>query len=153
MSPEQIVSSLLKKQQKILHIGGDESIKDLMEAYKYTRFEVDQIDQLSSVDDIYDYAIVSDALELIEDPESLIKQIKNQAKCTVIYEYKYDEMEPADVNPAWKQPWKSKGLEFLLSREFDYINNIFLGYATLHICEMPYNPAENEEKEHPDAFR
>jgi hypothetical protein len=66
---------------------------------------------------------------------NFIKFIKNLGKTTVIYEFKYDE--GCEVKLDWKKPWKTFGLENFLTRQFDYVNSVFLGYATIHICEMP----------------
>jgi len=151
MNVEEILSKLLKEDKKILHIGGSSAMKDLIANEGYVRLEVNEIDKIDTVkDQRFDYVILSDALELVDDPVSLIKEVKNVAKSTVVYEYKYDECE---VDPSWKKPWQTIGLEYTLTREFDYVNNIFLGYGTVHICEMPYNPRPDDIKEHENAFR
>jgi hypothetical protein len=151
MTPEEILSQFLKKDQRILHIGGDPILEKLTEAFRYTRHDIEnfEVGDLSS-EHPYDYVVLSDALELVDNPIELIKQIKNHAKSTIIYEFKYEEME--DIDPAWKRPWQNVGLEYTVTKEFDFVNTIFLGYATLYTCEMPYNLSETD-KEHPNAIR
>lgn len=148
MSPEQLISQFIKKDQRILQIGGNPELKELAEADTYTYLSVDEMKNIPSQP--YDYAILTEVLELIDNPVELINTVKNLSRSVVIYEYKYDEI---DVDPAWRKPWQSVGLEFSLTRGFDYVNSLFLGYATIHICEMPYTPTESEQKEHPDAIR
>jgi hypothetical protein len=143
MTPEQILSQLLKKHQRILHLGGDPELKTLVDAYEYTHVAVEDIGDFTSLPSGFDYVIMSDVLELVEDPVGLVKHVKDLAKTTVIYEYKYDE--DCYIGNGWKTPWKTVGLEYTLTRNFDYVNNVFLGYATVHICDMPYTPKENNE--------
>lgn len=151
MKPVEIIANFLKKDQRVLHLGGSTDLGPLMSAYTYTHVNVDELNNWDNIPtDSFDYVVLDEVLELVEDPSNLIRFIKNKAKSTVIYEFKYDE--DCHVEPEWKQPWKTQGLEFLLTREFDFVNDIFLGYATLHICEMPYN-GKPEDKEHPDAIR
>jgi hypothetical protein len=144
VTPEEIMAVYLKKDQRILHIGGDPSLGKLTESYDYTRIEISDLDLDNIPEKPYDYVVLSDALELVDDPLALILKVKNLAKSTIVYEFKYDEY--ADLDPSWKQPWKSIGLEYNLTREFDWVNNRFFGYATMHTCEMPYNgPKVNED--------
>jgi hypothetical protein len=149
MTPEQIFSQFIKPNQHILHLGGDPELKELTQAHTYTRLEIaDLTDYANIPEGPYDYVVLSDVLECIENPVELINHVKNLATHTVIYEFKYEEME--NVDPVWSRIWERVGLEFTLTREFDYVNDIFLGYATIHTCKMPYN---NKDKEHPDAIR
>ena len=151
MKPEEILSQFLKKEKRILHLGGDSSLKDLTDADQYTQVQISSANDLEKIENTgFDYVILSDVLELVEDPQEVIKQAKNMAKSTIIYEFKYDE--DCVVDPSWKQTWKTVGLEFFLTREFDWVNDIYLGYATIHICEMPYNGGLLD-KETPDAIR
>lgn len=149
MTPEQIIAPFLKPQQRILHIGGDAELASLASADEYTQIGIEQIDNIPNKP--YEYAVLTEVLELVEDPVALIEKIKNITKSTIIYEYKYDE--DCEVKPEWRQAWKSVGLEYTLTRNFDYVNSIFLGYATIHVCELPYNPELDTTKEHPDAIR
>lgn len=151
LTPEQIIAQFLKKEQKILHLGGNTELKTLAEAHSYTNLDKDQIVDFSSIPVGFDYVVMGDILEVIDNPVDLIKHVKNIAKTTVIYEYKHDDDIPPPTD--WKKPWQSVGLEYTLTREFDYVNNIFLGYATLHICDVPYNPTEQELKELGNAIR
>jgi hypothetical protein len=149
-TPEENIANLLEKNKKILQIGGDPRLAVLLENLEYHRLENSQLENFKQFDEKFDYIILSDILELIDDPKSLITLVKNKTKETVIYEFKYDEN--CKIMPEWKQPWKSIGLEFFLSREFDYLSSIFLGYATVHICSSPYNLKE-EDKDIPNAIR
>ena len=147
MTPEQICAQFLEKDKKVLHFGSDQKLPQYVELQEYLH-----LDDLTSIDELpkYNYAVLVDTLELVDDPVSLIKQVKNLAETTVIYEFKYDT--EFEVNPEWKQPWKTIGLEFLLTQEFDYVNDVFLGYATIHICKMPYN-RELDQREDENAIR
>lgn len=151
MTPEEIIAQFIKPEQRILHIGGSIELEKFSNAHSYTNLNVDQITDLSSIPEGFDYVVMGDILEIIDNPLELIKRVKNVAKTTVIYEYKHDEDSVA--KPGWKKPWQSIGLEYNLTREFDYVNNVFLGYATLHICDMPYNPTEKELEELGHAIR
>lgn len=151
MKPEEIMAQFLKKEKRILHIGGDNCLGSLTEPDNYTQVKISSVSELDTIENTgFDYVVLSDVLELVDDPVELVKKAKNLARSTVIYEFKYDE--DCVVDPSWKQTWKSVGLEFLLTREFDWVNDIYLGYATVHICEMPYN-GELSDKENPDAIR
>ncbi len=151
MKPEEIMAQFLKKEKRILHLGGDACLGSLTEPDNYTQVNISSVNDLENIKNTgFDYVVLSDVLELVDDPVELVKKAKNMARSTIIYEFKYDE--DCEVAPEWKQTWKSVGLEFLLTREFDWVNDIYLGYATIHICEMPYNNTL-EDKETPDAIR
>ena len=150
MTPEQIYSQFLKPNQRILHLGGDPELKQLSQAHEYTQLTLEQLADYANIPNSpYDYVIMSEVLEQVADPLELIRHVKNLAKITVIYEFKYDEMDEP-VDPSWNKVWQSIGLEYTLTREFDYVNSVFLGYATIHTCEMPYTQTD---KEQPDAIR
>lgn len=151
MTPEQIFSQFIKPNQRILHLGGDPELKELTQAHAYTRLEIGDLTDYANIPEgQYDYVVMSDVLEYVDNPVDLINHVKNLAKTTVVYEFKYDEME--DPNPNWSRIWQTVGLEYTLTRAFDYVNNIFLGYATIHTCEMPYNNTITD-KDHPNAIR
>jgi len=143
-TPEQNIAHLLETGKKILHVGGDISLSTLLSNTEYHRLEISEISKIEDIDSDFDYIIFSDVLELIDDPQSLINLSKNKTKETVIYEFKYDEN--CIVDPSWKQSWKTVGLEYFLSKEFDYVSSIFLGYATVHICSTPYNQNDTERE-------
>lgn len=143
VTPEQVIANYIKKDQRILHIGGDPSLEKLTESYDYTRIEIDDLNLETVPEKPYDYVILSDALELLDNPLDVIKKLKNLSKSTIIYEFKYDEY--TDIDPKWKQPWKNIGLQFNLTREFDWVNERFFGYATMYTCEMPYNGSTTNE--------
>lgn len=151
MTPEQIFSQFLKPNQRILHLGGDPGLEQLAQAHTYTRLSVeDLVDYANIPTAAYDYVVISDVLELVADPVGLIDHVKNLAKTTIVYEFKYDEMDEP-IDPSWSRIWQTVGLEYTLTQRFDYVNNIFLGYATIHTCEMPYTKTNDED--HPDAIR
>lgn len=137
MTSDEIISQFLKKNQRILHLGcGDQTLKTLAEAHEYTGISIDDtLATFESLPNGFDYIVIGEALEFAENPTEIIDHIRLLSKSTIVYEHKYDE--DCVVNPAWKQPWKSVGLENFLTQKFSYVNSIFLGYATLHICEMP----------------
>lgn len=148
--PDEVIAGFIDKDKQVLHIGTGE-LPNYIAVSSYVVVDPSNVDALILNKDQFDYVILTDILELIDDPKELISKVKNLAKTTIIYEFKYDSIE--NINPNWKQPWKSVGLEFFLGQQFDYVNNIFLGFATLHTCEQPYNPRPTEDKEHPDAIR
>jgi hypothetical protein len=151
MTEEEIIAQFLKTEKRILQIGGRESLKDLLAHDTFTRLEISDVNDFKNIPATgFDYIILTDVLELIDNPRELISHVKDLTKSVVIYEYKYDEIE--SIDPSWRQPWKTVGLEFFLTREFDFVNDLFLGYATLHICELPFTP-KPEELEHPNAIR
>ena len=140
--PEETFGGLLEKNKRMLHLGGDIKLKELTEPSEYVRIEIDQLGDFQDLPKGFDYVVISDVLELIDNPLDLIKHVKNLATTTVIYEFKYEEEEWV-LDPAWKKPWLTVGLDWNISKNFDYINDIFLGYATIHICSMPYNGPED----------
>jgi len=92
-----------------------------------------------------DYIIITDALELVDNPKELISSLKYKAECVIIYEFKYDQLE--EISSDWKKPWLHVGLENILTWEFDYVQSIYLGYATVYYCNGPNSipPATLEE--------
>ena len=143
MTPEEIFHSFIDKEKKILHLGGDAKLKELTQASEYTRIEIADIKDFADLPSGFDYVVLSDVLEYVEDPIALIAHVRNLATNTIVYEFKYDDPDWI-LSDDWRMPWKRLGLEFKLSQNFDYINDVFLGYATLHICHTPYN-GENEK--------
>ena len=144
MTQDEIISQFLKKNQRILHLGcGQKLLKDLAEAHAYTGvdntesadLQLDILKEYTALPSGFDYVIIGEVLEFADNPIDIIEHVRLLAKSTIVYEHKYDE--DCVVDPNWKQPWKTLGLENFLTRKFDYVNSIFLGYATLHICEMP----------------
>lgn len=107
--------------------------------------------EIFDLDEKPDYIILSDILELNEDPQNIIESVKNISDTILVYEYKFDEgcYTPKE---GWKTPWIYTGLENFLMKHFDYINQIFLGYSTIHICKLPFNETELN-KEHENAIR
>jgi hypothetical protein len=141
MEPISIIDRFIKKDQKIIHFGKDS--KELLTSStptEYTSILLTEnfLEEINSVkNNYYDTVIIDELLETISCPQELIKSIRAIGKTTCIYEFKYDD--DCIVKDYWLQPWKEFGLEFFLTREFDYVNSVFLGYATLHICEMPHD--------------
>jgi hypothetical protein len=141
-TPEEVLAVLLEHNKTILQIGGTERLNSLLPNSGYHHIKSDEVDSVTIPEEKFDYIILTDVLELVDDPKSLIKKFKNTGKSLVIYEFKYDEHCKVEAN--WKQPWKSVGLEYFLSQEFDYLNSVFLGYATVHTCDTPFERAEEE---------
>lgn len=140
-TPEEIMAGFIEPKKRILHIGGDPRLEELVDPVTYTRIETKDVTDNLEFPTGYDYAVISDTLELVDKPTEIIHRIRDCAKEIVIYEFKYDKPEWI-LDPTWKKSWLSVGLDWHLNQEFDYIHNIYLGYATLNICKMP-----NTEKE------
>lgn len=141
-TPEQIFCSFIEKNKKILHIGGDSSLTDLVEPSEYRQLSLEDIKDIKNIPSGYDYIVVSDALEYLDDPVQFIRDIKSLAKKYLIFEFKYDDPDWI-LDPNWKRPWSRIGLEYTLSRNFDYLNQIFLQHGTIHICHTPYNQEDD----------
>lgn len=137
ISPEQIVSNFLDKEKTLLYIGNHNNLENELNASKCKKIDQKNVDQIEDVSEKYDYILLTEILETIDDPQRLIVKIKNLAEVVIIYEYKFDE--GCYTNNNWNKPWTKVGLENFLCREFDYINNIFLGYSTIYICKYPNN--------------
>lgn len=160
MSPQEIYSPFIQEAKKILHVSEFQTdIRNFLpsetELTTLGSFETADIPaELSDLDtyrnivDQYDFIVLDEILETVKDPVSIIQILKNKTKNLLVYEFKYLEMEQKDVKSSWNCPWKTVGLEFVLSREFDFLNSIFLGYATIHLCKIPYN-----EKIEENVFR
>lgn len=143
ITPEEVLSALVPKEKTILHIGGDPSLATLTSATKYTRIELSELDKIGT-ESGFDYVVLSDVLELVDDPIGLIKQVKRLATATIIYEYKYDE--GCKVRPEFKKPWETIGLAYNISFNYDFHNCVFLGYATVHTCDTPYDAPTEDSK-------
>ena len=144
MPYDEIISQFTEKDEKVLYIGRPtDAIKK-----STTPSVFHAIDPLttpihaSNLPKDFDTVIFTEVLELVDDPRALINQFKWQAKCTIVYEFKYDHMD--DIDPSWKLTWKNIGLENILTWEFDYVKSLYLGYATVYFCEGPnkYTPDE-----------
>lgn len=142
MTAEEIYSQFLKTHKRILHLGSDQSrIKSLINPEYYVGVDIlpgadiccDLNNDYELIPEGFDYALLAGVLEYLDDPRQFISYVKHKANITVVYEYKYDDKN----KDGWKNPWKNIGLESFLLREFDLVNSIFLGYATIHLCEMP----------------
>lgn len=137
MHHNEIISQFLEQNQKILCVGTADKIAEHILTSPFFQ-SIDPIEINAQITDLandFDTVIFSDALEKINNPRELIAQIKWHAKSSIVYEFKYDHMETVD--PSWKQPWKTIGLENILTWEFDYVKSIYLGYATIFFCEGP----------------
>ena len=138
MHHDEIISQLVEKNQRTLYIGApDDTVVQTLTPTFFQSVDPTKTTDLQILDIAKDFdtVIFSDALEKVEDPRSLISQIKWHAKVSVVYEFKYDHMEQIDAD--WKQPWKNIGLENILTWEFDYVRSMYLGYATVYFCEGP----------------
>lgn len=147
MTAEEIYCQFLKTHKRILHLGSANSkIKNLINPDYYVGIDIlpgseiccDLNKDHDQIPEGFDYVLIAGVLEHVDDPCNLINSVKEKGKITLIYEYKYEDTN----KDGWKNPWKSIGLESFLTREFDYVNSIFLGYATIHLCEMPRIPRE-----------
>lgn len=137
ISAEEIVSNFLDGQKKVLYIGESNDLENQLDYILYKKISQKNIEEIKTIDEKYDYVILTEVLETIEDPQNLITNVKNLTESVIIYEYKFDE--GCYTNDSWNKPWTKVGLEHFLCKEFDYVNNIFLGYSTIHICKYPNN--------------
>lgn len=137
ISAEQIISNFLDKEKKVLYIGESNDLENQLDGTLYKKINQKNINQVDDIDEKYDYVVLTEILETIDDPQSLITKVKNLSENVVIYEYKFDEGCYSKDN--WNKPWTKVGLEHFLCKEFDLVNNIFLGYATIYICKYPNN--------------
>lgn len=140
MKPEEIFSQFLKKNQKVLVVGcSNEILENLIEPRILVNLEQkpDYSEDIKNVDNDFDYVILTEVLELVDNPQKIINQFKNTANTTIIYEFKY--ADDCEIKDDWKKTWESVGLEWILRQEFDKTNSIYLGYATIHFCDIPYN--------------
>lgn len=141
ISAEQIVSNFLDKEKKVLYIGESNDLENQLDCIFYKKISQKNIEEIKTINEKYDYVILTEVLETIENPQNLITNVKNLTESVVIYEYKFDE--GCYSNNTWNKPWTKVGLEHFLCKEFDYVNNIFLGYATIYICKYPNNEIPN----------
>jgi hypothetical protein len=137
ISAEQIVSNFLDKEKKVLYLGESNDLENILDSTLYKKISQKDINNIENIEEKYDYVVLTEVLETIDDPQSLITKVKNLTESVVIYEYKFDE--GCYNNDNWNKPWTKVGLEHFLCKEFDYVNNIFLGYATIYICKYPNN--------------
>lgn len=144
MTPQEIYSQFLKPYQKILHLGcGDKTLQNLCNPDKYVGLSINEcndITTLKNLDNDFDYVVIDEVLELINSPTELIENSKTLGKTIFIWEIKYDFYEPIDKD--WKQPWKKIPLGKIVEDNFDFVNQIFLGYATMHFCSFPIQNKE-----------
>jgi hypothetical protein len=152
MNRDEIICQYIEKNKKILYIGTpcDDIIKK-----EATPSELQVLNASSfpatdetSVSKDFDYIIFTDALELVDNPKDLITALKYNSNNVIVYEFKYDYMD--DIDSTWKKPWLKVGLEHILTWEFDYVQSIYLGYATLYLCNGPnsISPTTLEEMMH-----
>lgn len=140
MTPQEIYSQFLKPDQKILHLGcGDRSLEKLSDPDDYYGVEFSSINDLNLDVDFsndFDYVVLDEILELVDNPLELIKNVKYLGETIVLWEIKYEHYENLDKK--WKKPWANTPLNFFIEQNFDYTQQIFLGYATIHFCSMPF---------------
>lgn len=148
MTPQEIYSGFLKSEGEVLHLGcGDASLKTILNPSKY--IGVDLTEQADVKLDLnikenyvrlpkdFDYVVLDKVLEEVDDPEALIKYAGKLGTMIVVHEFKYDEDDYSHVQEHWKKPWSLRGLEGFLTDHYDWVNNYFLGYATVHLCTTP----------------
>lgn len=142
MHHDEIIAKLADKNQRTLYIGTPNDV--IAETLMPSFYQVINPENTTNYDIPTDFDIVifSDILEMINDPQQTIARFKWHAKSSIIYEFKYDYIDPIDEN--WRQPWKKIGLENILTWEFDYVKSLYLGHATVYFCEGPnkYTPEE-----------
>jgi hypothetical protein len=148
ISPEKIILNFLEEEKTILYLGDSCELDNEVDSSLYKRINENNV---GDIDEKFDYAILTEILEKVDDPRNLISSIKNITDTVVIYEYKFDD--GCYNNDEWKKPWTKIGLEYFLEREFDYVNSIFLGYATIYFCKFPYNKELDTDRIKENAIR
>lgn len=143
MQIEEIISTFLETDQRILYIDNTNiNYQDVFKTKYYIHHKLDDINFNKIPTDFnglkFQYIILTEILELIDNPTALIKHCKNLTENLIILEIKYDYFPKTNDN--WKIPWKNFGLANLLNQEFSYIHEIFLGYATIYFVKDPYEP-------------
>jgi hypothetical protein len=149
--PEEIILNFLEKEKKVLYVGESTKLDEEVGFSLYKKITEDNICQIEKIDEKFDYVILTEILEKIDDPQDLIKKVKTIAENIVIYEYKFDP--GCYNNNEWKKPWLKIGLEYFLGKEFDYVNSIFLGYATIYFCKFPYDKTSDDYRIAENAIR
>lgn len=140
ITKEETLIQWIKKEKRILHIGDyNEILKVQTAAEVYDNVAINDVyhdlEFRVKPEIKYHYAILNEALELVDDPVKLIKDCSTISKTVILIEQKYDV--PSMLKPEWKKPWLNTGLEWNLNLIFDYINSIYLMYHSIHICEIP----------------
>lgn len=150
MHYDEVISNFLEKDKKILYVGTRTT--DIINK-ELTPSELHFLDKDSFplsdnvlVPDKLDYIIITDILELVDNPKDVISQLKWKSEQVIVYEFKH--LEDCETNAEWKKPWLTVGLENILTWEFDYVRSIYLGYATAYFCSGPNSiPPEQLNKE------
>lgn len=155
MNHTSVLSDILSDDQKVLHLLLDQSV--LENTDKFTEYhtagpedsnnlilDFNQEDfALKIPKGYYDTILLTTVLEHVDNPVDLITKLKYLSEYVVILEFKYDT--ESQIDPSWKQPWKTMGLTWNLQQHFDLINELFLQDATLLTCKLPYTPKEPKE--------
>lgn len=131
---DDVISNLIPENSSIAYVGVPQHS---LASRVITSVDINNItdEWISNISPETDYIVMAEVLELLDDPASLIKSVKKTAKNILVYEFKH--YENSTVDPRYKTPWLTKGLENLLSWEFDLVRSIYLGYATVYVCEGP----------------
>jgi hypothetical protein len=135
---DEILADRIKKSKKILSVKEHSKlIEQDADIYKCVNIDdLYQDNKFSYKSDMkFDYVILNEILEEIDDPVDLIKNLRLISATVIIVEQKYDV--PGLIKNHWKTPWKKQGLEWHLNLMFDYINSLYLTYQTIHTCELP----------------
>lgn len=151
---EEFLANILSNDQSILHLKHSEKKFNEFVSYKnYVSIGKDKDcdiivedfndNFLSYLETKPDVFVMGHVLELVDDPKELITANRQNAEQTVIFEFKYDEIE--NIPPEWKTPWKNIGLAHFLYSQFDWINEIFLNGVTVYTCQDP-NLSGREKK-------
>lgn len=146
MHYDEVISKFLEKDKKILYVGNcttDIIDKELTPSELHTLNEDSFPLDDTTIPTKLDYIIFTDTLELVDNPKEIISQLKWNSEQVIVYEFKHRE-EVEEINPNWKKPWLSVGLENFLTWEFDYVRSVYLGYATVYFCASP-NDIKPEE--------
>lgn len=134
MNHDEIISNYIPNKKRVVYLGDPDPILEKnIDPVFFESISYKEKEKILTLDQPPEIIILSECLELSDDPLEIISFVKNKADTVIVYEFKHYENEPS--NPDWKLPWLSVGLENKLSWEFDYVNSIYLGYATLYICE------------------
>lgn len=151
---EELLANILSNDQTVLHLRHTEKkFNEFVSYKKYVSIGKDKDSDivindfdnnfLSYLETKPDVFVMGHILEMVDDPKKLITDNRNNADQTVIFEFKYDEIENLPTD--WKRPWKNIGLAHFLYSQFDWVNEIYLDGVTVFTCKDPNIPGAEKK--------
>ena len=62
-TPEQILHSFIEKEKKVLQIGGDAALKDLVSPTEFRQMLLEELENLENIPNGYDYIVIGDVCD------------------------------------------------------------------------------------------